>query len=953
MPVPIPAGPMSLEPVDFGKGPGNLSGYDTAAPRFTSTQIVPSGPAEVQSIIDQALATNTLVFIRLAGSRNKWAPIDANGCAQYDENKYRTELRRYLPTAQGGELSQATFDQLTQMFAQRKFIAYINDEPNLGVYCRSITQQHVNNMGLFHKEIWPGVLTAIRIQAWQITQQLPVGAGFNGVFTGLDYTWFQHNRAAALNSLTAREDFQEQKRQSALIDTGMIPGMNWPDGGDGRLWDCQNTGSSNCNIPGNEGAPKWLASPQEIRDIADATWDDPDAIAFLWWTSTFDCVGNSWCDFDQYEGRSDYVAAFDYALNKFNSRPTFNGFRKAKGSVVTPPGGGSTPLSIVGSTTGTGDTVNVPAHQAGDTIIYYAWNRSAAVTPGLATGFTSITATSAGVVAQRAGILRDSGNTVTQIVSANATGIFVVVVRGAHQTTPLGNKGLTQGTASSTITYNDFVLNDTGGKSLVFGAAVHSAATNVNTAPAGMSNKLTAAGAALHVTPDGVSTWSPQQDVTVNAAGDWRAVTFEVIADAGSTPTPQPPVLTLLQDQSIPEQSVLTFQVTASDPDTQQANLTYSLVSGPGSISASGLYQYTPAVGAAASSPYTVSIKVCDDTSPTPLCDTKSFTLTVTTPGVIGAGISLVGTPTSSAGATGTVPAHAIGDLIVITAINSASGTVPSLAAGYTAALAGSTGAGGTMGIRTGWKIATATNDASGTWTNATSVHVSVYHNVNQASPIGDAQGSSSLSDNAINYQGLTMAVGDGSSWVYGAAVHTTATNVNTAPTGFTARTSLDHAATFDTGAGLVTFASRSATVNATGQRRAHTLEIKADPAVTGQPPVLAVIGNQSVTEQQTLGFKASATDVDTPVNNLVFSLDAGKPAWASISVDGNFVAVPPAGAAAGSPYSITVRVSDGTHEDFETIQVTVNAPITFASLRGGGLGSPRQRSTQGSSSAN
>jgi len=42
--------------------------------------------------------------------------------------------------------------------------------------------------------------------------------------------------------------------------------------------------------------------------------------------------------------------------------------------------------------------------------------------------------------------------------------------------------------------------------------------------------------------------------------------------------------------------------------------------------------------------------------------------------------------------------------------------------------------------------------------------------------------------------------------------------------------------------------------------------------------PVLAAIGNQTVTEETLLTFTATATDADVPAQSLTFSLDAGAP---------------------------------------------------------------------------
>jgi hypothetical protein len=92
--------------------------------------------------------------------------------------------------------------------------------------------------------------------------------------------------------------------------------------------------------------------------------------------------------------------------------------------------------------------------------------------------------------------------------------------------------------------------------------------------------------------------------------------------------------------------------------------------------------------------------------------------------------------------------------------------------------------------------------------------------------------------------------------------------------------------------------------------------------------PVLASIGNQTVDEETTLSFTASATDHDIPANTLAFSLDAGAPAGASIDpVTGAFSWTPDEADGPGD-YPVTIRVKDnGTPvlDDFETITIHVN----------------------------
>lgn len=93
--------------------------------------------------------------------------------------------------------------------------------------------------------------------------------------------------------------------------------------------------------------------------------------------------------------------------------------------------------------------------------------------------------------------------------------------------------------------------------------------------------------------------------------------------------------------------------------------------------------------------------------------------------------------------------------------------------------------------------------------------------------------------------------------------------------------------------------------------------------AASNAPPVLGAIGNKTVREQTLLAFTATATDAD--LNGLTFSLQGSPPSGAAITSGGNFTWTPTHAQVAGSPHSITIRVSDGTDFDEETIQVTVS----------------------------
>jgi len=91
--------------------------------------------------------------------------------------------------------------------------------------------------------------------------------------------------------------------------------------------------------------------------------------------------------------------------------------------------------------------------------------------------------------------------------------------------------------------------------------------------------------------------------------------------------------------------------------------------------------------------------------------------------------------------------------------------------------------------------------------------------------------------------------------------------------------------------------------------------------------PVLDPIGNPAIDELSLLSFTATATDADIPANGLTFSLAGTVPAGAGITTGGLFTWTPTETQGAG-PYTFDVVVTDDgapNLADSETITVTVN----------------------------
>jgi hypothetical protein len=94
--------------------------------------------------------------------------------------------------------------------------------------------------------------------------------------------------------------------------------------------------------------------------------------------------------------------------------------------------------------------------------------------------------------------------------------------------------------------------------------------------------------------------------------------------------------------------------------------------------------------------------------------------------------------------------------------------------------------------------------------------------------------------------------------------------------------------------------------------------------------PVLSPLADQSVAQDQTITFTASAADIDLPQQSLTYTLEPGAPRGAAINpTTGLFRFTPDKGLAPGL-YTLTVRVTDGGSpalSDTASFKVLVTTP--------------------------
>lgn len=167
--------------------------------------------------------------------------------------------------------------------------------------------------------------------------------------------------------------------------------------------------------------------------------------------------------------------------------------------------------------------------------------------------------------------------------------------------------------------------------------------------------------------------------------------------------------------------------------------------------------------------------------------------------------ISVIGTVTAATTSL-TPTTHAIGDYIIIVAMRSAA-TAPTLPAGFTNI---TTGSGNSNSYRIGYKVATSTTDASGTWTNASLLICTVYRGV---SGIGAVIGATKAAATTATIGALTIMNPNSNSWVCAFAGHAATSTQGTPLAGATTvrgtiTSGTYNAGLFDTNAGVNSFSA-------------------------------------------------------------------------------------------------------------------------------------------------
>ena len=594
--------------------------------------------------------------------------------------------------------------------------------------------------------------------------------------------------------------------------------------------------------------------------------------AFTWTPTEAQGPGDYPITVNVSDGTATGSAAFSVHVNEVNVAPVLNPIGNKSGSVGTPV-----------TFTATATDADLPAQTLTFTL---GAGAPAGSTINGSTGAFSWTPSASGSFPVTV-IVTDNGT--PNLNDSEAITINVASVNNPPVLAAIGNKTVNE---LSLLSFTATATDPDAGTTLTF--------TLDAGAPAGAA-----------ITTGGAFTWTPTEaqgpgvyPITVRVS-DGSLDDFETI-NVTVNEVNVAPVVTNPGNKTVNELALLSFTVTATDADIPAQTITFSLGAGApagAAITAGGAFTWTP-TEAQGPGDYPVTVIASDGT----LQGSAAFSIHVnevnTAPVVANPGDKTVN------------------ELALLSfTVTATDADVPANTLTFSLGAGAPAGAAITAGGAFTWTPTEAqgpgvypitVNASDGTATGSATFNVTV-NEVNQApvlNPIGNKSGvvgvavtfTATATDADLPAQTLTFSLGAGAP--AGATI-----NGSTGAFSWTPSASGSFPVTVivtDNGPGTLT--------------DSETISI--DVAAADNPPVLAAIGNKTVNELSLLSFTATATDAD--LDPLTFSLDAGAPAGAAITTGGAFTWTPTEAQGPGV-YPITVRVSDGTLSDFETINVTVN----------------------------
>ncbi len=386
------------------------------------------------------------------------------------------------------------------------------------------------------------------------------------------------------------------------------------------------------------------------------------------------------------------------------------------------------------------------------------------------------------------------------------------------------------------------------------------------------------------------------------------------------------PVLAPIGNKTVNELTLLTFTATATDPDIPANTLTFTLGAGApagAAITSGGNFSWTPTEAQGPGS-FPITVIVTDNgTNPANLSDSETITVTVNEVNSGAPVLAPIGNKTINELA-----------LLAFTATATDADLPPSI---LTFTLGATAPAGATIGTSSGvfnWTPTEAqgpgsfpitvivTDNGTPQLSDSEAITVTV-NEVNNFAPVLAAIGNKTVNELALLAFTATATDGD----------------IPAGPFTFTLGAGAPAGATIGASSGVFNWTPTEAqgpgsfpiTVIVSDNGAPTPLQDTETITVTvnevnNVAPVLAAIGNKSVTVNTNLSFTATATDADIPANALTFSLTLGSPPATGATIN------PTTGAFSWTPtatgtFPVTITVTDNgvpNLSDSEAITITV-----------------------------
>ena len=406
------------------------------------------------------------------------------------------------------------------------------------------------------------------------------------------------------------------------------------------------------------------------------------------------------------------------------------------------------------------------------------------------------------------------------------------------------------------------------------------------------------------------------------------------------TNTNQPPTF----DQNLPDRtdgdgSVISLNSHATDGDGQA--VTYSATGLPTGItvnSATGLISGTIGANAHVSSPYSVTINASDDNGVTVgATDTFTWTVTPQTDVIFRSSATASGSGTSLAVPK---PAGVVSGDVMVAIVAVRSNPTITVPAGWT--LAQLTSNGTTIRQATYWKVATGSEPASTTFTynqsRASSGAINAYSGVNTANPVDLFSGGTATS---TSISAPSITTGFNKDMIIGGFSIANSSAI-APPAGMTERSELASGSNIklEVAESVLTSAGatgvRTATAGSSGANVGQLLALRAAPGGGGggnqDPTFDQNLPNRTDAQGAVISLSAHATDLEN--DTLVYAA-TGLPTGLSINTSTGLITGTISNtAAAGSPYSTSITVSD---DNFATVGATDTFTWTVTGGGGGG----------------